>query len=250
MSTLKPCKHPGCAGLTAKQYCAMHKTTYRKQIRPTGKQRGYDYKWRKVRKAFLAAYPECVVCGKPAKMVDHIQPLAFGGDHRYENLQSMCWSCHKYKTDQDYKAVQYNINSKVTLVWGSPGSGKTTYVKEHMSWGDIILDLDKIYEALTLMTDYNKPINLLSLVIKVRNYILRNVPDDVKNVWVISGMPNKEKRESLVQKLQANEVFIDVSRSECKARISNDDRRDNKDQWYKIVDNWFNEYNKGVDYVR
>ena len=42
------------------------------------------------------------------------------------------------------------IKSKITLVWGSPASGKTTYVKNNMKLGDMIIDLDYIKQSISI----------------------------------------------------------------------------------------------------
>jgi 5-methylcytosine-specific restriction endonuclease McrA len=70
-------------------------------------QRGYDRRWRKYRKAFLAAHPLCVMCqpaGKitPAVHVDHIVPVQGGqadpGFWDPDNHQGLCHRCHNKKT--------------------------------------------------------------------------------------------------------------------------------------------------------
>lgn len=44
----------------------------------------------------------CRVCGEAAaEEVDHIIPLHAGGRDNYENLQSICQSCHKIKNEQE-----------------------------------------------------------------------------------------------------------------------------------------------------
>lgn len=43
----------------------------------------------------------CVQCGADATDVDHVLPVALGGDDEVENLQSLCSDCHKRKTVQD-----------------------------------------------------------------------------------------------------------------------------------------------------
>ncbi|NQW09557.1 MAG: HNH endonuclease [Alphaproteobacteria bacterium] len=68
--------------------------------RPSARQRGYDGKWERESKAYLAAHPQCVSCGSPASLVDHVQPHR--GDRRLfwsrSNWQPMCASCHGRKT--------------------------------------------------------------------------------------------------------------------------------------------------------
>lgn len=69
--------------------------------------RGYDARWRKVRKRYLARNPVCEDCQEQgdvtvADMVDHIIPLRAGGarlDPR--NLRALCWPCHGKKSEAD-----------------------------------------------------------------------------------------------------------------------------------------------------
>lgn len=71
--------------------------------RPSARQRGYDSKWEKESKAFLAL-PEnrlCICgCGRPSEMVDHKEPHR--GDKRLfwsrANWQPMTKRCHSRKT--------------------------------------------------------------------------------------------------------------------------------------------------------
>lgn len=67
--------------------------------------RGYDRRWQKASKAFLASHPLCEEClaeGRYTKamVVDHIVP--FRGDKRLQydpaNLQALCKECHDKKT--------------------------------------------------------------------------------------------------------------------------------------------------------
>ena len=44
----------------------------------------------------------------------------------------------------------------VYLIYGSPCSGKTTYVKEHFKTGDIVCDVDKLYSALCFNEEHTE----------------------------------------------------------------------------------------------
>lgn len=60
--------------------------------------------WRRLRKRFINKNPLCVSCGdkgivKAAQVVDHITPIRLGGMAlSWDNLQSMCHSCHNSKS--------------------------------------------------------------------------------------------------------------------------------------------------------
>ncbi len=76
--------------------------------RESPSQRGYDWRWQtRTRPAQMQAEPWCRMCmaaGRgpiEATEVDHITPLADGGTHAADNLQSLCHRCHNAKTAQD-----------------------------------------------------------------------------------------------------------------------------------------------------
>lgn len=60
--------------------------------------------WRKVRALFVSLNPLCVKCEErglvvPVAEVDHIKPIRLGGaEFDFENLQSLCKSCHARKS--------------------------------------------------------------------------------------------------------------------------------------------------------
>ena len=62
--------------------------------------RGYGSGWRKLREMILENQPICQHpgCEAQAKEVDHIVPLARGGDNSEANLQGLCHSHHSMKT--------------------------------------------------------------------------------------------------------------------------------------------------------
>lgn len=105
----KPCAHPGCAGLTHDRFCKAHKAEDHRRTdrnRPSSAARGYDYRWRKLRKAYLNSNPLCVLClaeghTTAAQEVDHRQPLAAGGSNDESNLQDLCRSHHSQKTGRE-----------------------------------------------------------------------------------------------------------------------------------------------------
>lgn len=99
---LRPCRTPGCPHLTRQgaycSHCAAHAEADDRARRGSAAQRGYGYRWRKLRDMQLAREPLCASCGAPASEVDHITPKARGGRDTRANLQSLCKTCHSRKT--------------------------------------------------------------------------------------------------------------------------------------------------------
>lgn len=109
----KPCKHPGCPGLTDNNYCEEHKAVHRGD-RASAASRGYDAKWRRARSRYLKAHPLCVKCRAEGRLtratvVDHVIP------HRGDpvllwdesNWQALCKQCHDKKTWNKDRLVKY-----------------------------------------------------------------------------------------------------------------------------------------------
>ena len=107
------CEFPGCHELAEKggHYCKKHANMREKQRRLAQLQshdkspsaRGYDSKWNKARKIFLAQHPLCAICGAPATDVDHIIPHKGNKKLFWDqsNWQALCHSCHSRKTARE-----------------------------------------------------------------------------------------------------------------------------------------------------
>jgi 5-methylcytosine-specific restriction protein A len=56
----------------------------------------YNRKWAALSKRFLAAHPQCNLCGQPSKHVDHVTPVSAQPWLKFEsgNLQALCHGCH------------------------------------------------------------------------------------------------------------------------------------------------------------
>ena len=80
--------------------CRLAKRKEADQQRGSAASRGYDAEWQALRRLWLEANPMCVLCGKPAKHVDHVLSIKQRPDLRLDpaNLRSLCHSCHSRHT--------------------------------------------------------------------------------------------------------------------------------------------------------
>ena len=70
--------------------------------RENSNDRGYDYRWTKVRDMYLMKHPVCedATCGEVATQVHHMVSMRKGGSHNETNLQALCASCHSKITSR------------------------------------------------------------------------------------------------------------------------------------------------------
>lgn len=159
-----------------------------------------------------------------------------------ELIELICHSCH----DKEHHRFGYKPSKKVYLVYGPPLAGKKTFVKDNMERGDIVIDMDKLYEALSMQSIYDKPNNLLTNVINVRTLLIDNIKTRYGkwyNAWIIGGYADKFKRERLAEDIGAELVYIEATKNECYARFNIDkDRQYMTNEWIKYIDEWFERY--------
>lgn len=111
-----PCRAYGCPNLvtsrTQKGYCDTHASQrygWEKTQKAKGNttQRGYGHAWQQLRKQIFERDGYlCISCQQageitPANEIDHIINKASGGTDDPSNLQSLCTSCHKAKTQTE-----------------------------------------------------------------------------------------------------------------------------------------------------
>jgi predicted kinase len=131
----------------------------------------------------------------------------------------------------------------ITIVCGPPGAGKTTYVAEHARRGDLILDLDRIFEAISGLPLYDKPDALTPFVWQARDAIMDRLsrPSGVANAWVITGGALRNGRLALAARYRARIVMLDTPAEECKRRLSD---RPLTRPWVALIDQWWADYER------
>jgi hypothetical protein len=158
------------------------------------------------------------------------------------NIELVCFDCH----NKIHKRFGAKFEREVFLVYGPPLSGKTTFVTQNFERGDLVIDMDKLYAAVSFLPIYDKPENLFSIVMGTHNHLIDNIRTRYgkwKNAWVIGGYADKYKRERLATDLGAELIFCDVSRDECIRRLRVDEgKKYRQDEWEKYIDKWFSSY--------
>lgn len=194
----------------------------------------------------------CEYCGKPMiKAYDiighHKEELTAENVNDFEislnpdNVALVHHKCHNYIHNKlGYK------QREIYLVYGAPLSGKQTWVQENMNEGDLIVNIDNIWQCISGCDRYIKPNRLKSIAFKMRDTLLESVKyrqGKWNNAYIIGGYPLISERERLIKDLGAREIYIECDRDECVKRLftldDSDERKKDKANWLRYIDQWF-----------
>ena len=251
------CAEAGCSEITEGERCPRHtRSGYFRSTRTrdmTTTERGYGWTWQKRRDAILAREPLCRPCKQAGRVtsateIDHVVPKAQGGTDQPDNLQPICSDCHEAKTKTERRGVHAVAApvTPVTVVCGPPGAGKTTHVRERAKWGDLVVDLDTLWTALSGRPLYDKPDPLLPFVLACRDAIYDRLAraNEVRQAWVITGGAKSPDRAAWRQR-GAKVIVIETQATVCVARIRRDETRSKRAALLeRLVTDWWHDYRR------
>ena len=127
------------------------------------------------------------------------------------------------------------------LIYGSPCSGKSHYIKEHMTDGDLVCDVDLIYGAISNHDPHDADLYVHEVALMLRQNLLDIIRDrkgNWKNAYVVSLANTPEKLKADMERVNADEaIFIDTPYEVCMERAK---ERPFYFQW--IIQEWFQTY--------
>lgn len=157
-----------------------------------------------------------------------------------DNIELVHHRCHNYI----HHKFEYRIR-KIYIVYGAPLSGKSTFVKNNMMDGDLVVDVDNIWECISGQPRYTKPHSIKPFVFQITNLLIEGIKHRLgrwKTAYIIGGYPLQSERSLLCKMLGAEEVFIDTSKEECIKRLEEDAGGRDKEEWMHAIDDWFDLY--------
>ena len=160
-----------------------------------------------------------------------------------DNIQLLHARCHNMR----HSRFGFGNLRRVFIVYGSPLSGKNTYVSNCATASDLVVDIDKIYQCISNSPMYVKSNRLTDNVFAVRQTLLDNIKYKYgkwQNAYVIGGFPYNGERERLAQELGAELIYIDCTKEEALSRLECcTDNRDKK-EWKQYIEQWYSRYSE------
>lgn len=132
---------------------------------------------------------------------------------------------------------------KVYIVTGAPCSGKGSFVRDAANKEDLILDIDNIWQMISVNERYNKPGRLRQNVFMVRDSILDQIKVRAggwRNAYIIGSYPLAPERNRLAEMLGAEIIHIDTPKEECLLRA-----KERPGDMVKYIEEYFNKYQEG-----
>lgn len=135
---------------------------------------------------------------------------------------------------------RFGTKSNVYIIYGSPFAGKRQMVKDMMQQGDIVLDIDSLWQAVTYGDD--KPNGIKYNVFKLRDCLL----DQIKtrygkwvDAYVIGGYPDKYERERVSEEFNAKLIYCESTKEKCINRFIESGK---PEVWLGYIEEWWRKY--------
>ena len=209
--------------------------------------------WRALRGRLIAeAHFLCAVCGE-SYLKDSTQLV---GHHIKEltpanvqdanislnpaNIKIIYRRCH----DKEHRRFEFGGGHEVYIVYGSPCSGKSTYVNQVSQRGDLIVDFDAIMQAISACP-YHYHLNCLKKpAFAIRDTLLEQVRMRVgywRDAYIVGGYPRKLQREQLAARLGAELIYVETTREQAKLNALTS-RGTQGEEWCRFIDRWFDSF--------
>ena len=197
-----------------------------------------DATWRRVRLLVLQrdGY-QCRIngpkCETVANQVDHIVPIDAGGRRLdMNNLRAACGPCNGGRAARTkHREGWRRASTRIVLVVGPPGAGKSTLVAEQAGPSDVVVDYDVIAEA---FGSGQHKAGKSDAATKARGAVLtalRRGELDAPKAWIVSASPDAESMFPHHEVVEVDPGEVEVLRR-CR-------EAGRPAKWQRLVSDWY-----------
>ncbi|NBK98637.1 MAG: hypothetical protein EOM50_11550 [Erysipelotrichia bacterium] len=138
---------------------------------------------------------------------------------------------------------------KIKVICGYPGSGKTSYIKEHINFKrDIVYDYDELANTISLMPRHTENKGIHPYLSDILKNMIKRAKNDKKIdcFWIIRTVPD-QMFVNLLNGFDVEYFFINKTVFECLVQIQSDpNRKDSDKNWYSLLMGLQSELMKGA----
>jgi hypothetical protein len=195
---------------------------------------------------------KCAMCGRIFPLSElrthHITELTIDNVDNVavalnpDNIIVICHDCHNEVHNRFGSAK----TKQVYIVHGAPCAGKTSYVQQVATRNDLILDFDRIHQAICCCSLYDKPDATKGIAFDIRDLMLDRIKTRTgkwHNAYIIGCYPSNYDRERLAVEYKAQLIHIDTSKEECIMRCrSSIERSTICDAYVGYIEDYFRKF--------
>jgi HK97 family phage prohead protease len=126
---------------------------------------------------------------------------------------------------------------RITVVVGPPAAGKSTWVTEQRSAGDVVVDMDRLAQALGSDTPHDAPAAVAEVAFAARRAAVGRILAGVEaDAWIIHTRPSSAQM-ARYEEAAAEVVVLDPGMDACLERAASDGRPEGTEdvirRWYE-----------------
>lgn len=160
-----------------------------------------------------------------------------------DNIQIVHFKCHN-KIHERF--IGGKPRKKVYLVVGAVCSGKTTFVQENMNEGDLVLDMDLIWQSISMQSLHIKPNTLKPIAFAIRETIIEQIKMRSgmwQNAWVITTQSREMEVQRMANSLDAEIIYMTTDKETCLERLNQNPNGRDLVLYTKLIDEYYENVN-------
>lgn len=128
---------------------------------------------------------------------------------------------------------------EIFLVFGPPLSGKHEWVQSNLVDGELVINIDDIWMALSGCPRYVKPGRLNAVVFQMHRQLMDAARTRLGKwdvCYIVGGYPLISERERICKDFGAREIFLETEKDVCLARAKDlklDDYESHIEEWFR-----------------